>query len=341
MDTQAPRSRWLPTFGALPSLAFAAVGGLAMAVYFLCIHAQALVAILNDAGMEEAGLGAVPGQAATPYLLLGLIVGLLALVLWRGPLARSWWANHGRPVVWPVVCFLLGAGFTLALVWVVSAQRAQAQAIHVLEEFSLLQSQLQLPTGQADAWYDKDGNLFPERREAWCSQATPPIDFYVKTMSLPSREGRGMGVVLAQGMLTRLHDNGCLDDKGYLDRLDRLTRSLAAGSGLTDRVMADMAPLPWFGMLAHREERLRDRTQVSPADFCQRVALGYGATSADAYVALSKVCVKQDDSRGVTLQDAQDIRKELEAAASASPKAPKQPKVPSATSEKSPKGSAH
>ncbi len=339
MDTQAPRSRWLPPFGALPALAFAAIGGLAMAVYFLCIHAQALAAILNDAGMEEAGLGAVPGQGATPYLLLGLFMGLLALLTWGGPLARSWWANHGRPVVWPLVCLLLGAGFTLALVWVVSAQRAQAQAVHVLEEFSLLQSQLLLPTGQADAWYDADGNLIPERREAWCSQATPPIDFYVKTMSLPSREGRGMGVVLAQGMLTRLHDNGCLDDKGYLDRLDRLTRSLAAGSGLTDRVMADMAPLPWFGMLAHREERLRERTRVSPADFGQRVALGYGAVSADAYVALSQVCVKQDDSRGITLQDAQAIRKELEAVAPAPSKGAK-PGASSPKPEKSPKGSA-
>lgn len=315
MTSSTDRFRWLPAFGALPALAFAAIGGLSMAAYFLCIHANALSEIINDAGMEGAGLGAIPGQAATPYVMLALLVGFLALVLWRGAQARHWWQAHRRPIVWPLLFALGGAGFTLATVWVVSAQRAQAQAVHVLEEFSLLQSQLNLPNGQANAWYDKAGNLFPERREAWCSQATPPIDFYVKTMSLPSREGRGMGVVLAQGMLSKLHDNGCLDDKGYLDRLDRLTRSLNAGSGMTDRVMADMAPLPWFGTLAHREQRLRERTLVTPADFCKRVSLGYGPLEAQSYVALSKVCVDQDDKRQVTVKDAEAIRAQLEAIA--------------------------
>lgn len=319
--SRAPR-RWSPSFGALAALGFAALGSLAMATYFLCIHDHALREVMETAGLPEAGVGAVPGQGATTYVLLGLLAFVVALLAWRGRAFPRWWVHHGRPFVWPLVFVGLGAGFALSLVWVVSAQRAQAQSIQVLQEFALLQSQLNLPTGKEDAWYDKDGQLRPAQQEAWCSQAALPIDFYVKSMSLPSREGRGLGVVLAQGMLNRLYDNGCLDDRGYLERLERLTTSLSKGSGMSDRVLADMAPLPWFGPLAHREDRIRERTLVTPAALCKRVMGQYGNLTGERYVALSRVCMGQADNRAVTLKDAEAIREELQAISPATEPSP-------------------
>lgn len=165
-----------------------------------------------------------------------------------------------------------------------------------------------LPDDQKSVWFDEQGQLLPDQKQAWCANAVPRALTFSDMSTNPGREGVAINALLAQGMLTQLYTLGCLETSEHIRYMHEL-HDKTKHSGRQQQIMAKMGKMGWFSPVFHyasmAEPMVAERTIYSPARACQVMS-----KSTDV-VKINAACQKLPQDRPLTDADLPIIEQTL------------------------------
>lgn len=121
---------------------------------------------------------------------------------------------------------------------------------------------------QKATWFDDDGSLRPQTKQAWCANAMPRLETYSDVATSKGKEHTAINVLLMQGLYTKTYALGCLTDTQLMSRMHQLHAIAASGT----RQQTIMESMGWFAPVLHIAAQANplvvQRTMFTPKRAC-------------------------------------------------------------------------
>lgn len=258
------------------------------------------------------------------YGLVGGMGLVGALVL---PRLFRWWCARGRPVGWPILTMVAGAGvgYALGLLFLVQPWRVQLTSAYM--NFPYVNSFLASESPRNHTGNTEEngtgGGAVVLQNQSSCGSLLPRLDQYERDTLVSVREALEGNAMLIQGMYGLAWTQGCLTDEEYLKKRGAIAAWVIQHPSPMDQVWEKMSyfHLPWSRSILQGREKMLPVVSNSPSRLCEMLTnkeRGEGVEQGFRYppgnqfeMAAQKACEEFSSVGDTTVNDLNAIRTRL------------------------------
>lgn len=177
----------------------------------------------------------------------GVLLGL-ALAATVVPAVWREWRAQERPILAPALALLAGLGLGDMIGFYMTLGPMKAFTEPTFVAYAEIQGMLAPgsvgaahDSDMSDAWHDAQGNLIPEKTEAWCTMALLRLDGFGAAWMAKGGEGLDMKALLLRGLYGTTWQAGCIDDAAFVAKATAISAAFVDKPSTHEAAMQRMA----------------------------------------------------------------------------------------------------